>query len=315
MRRQTSFVPLWAEGHNQRKEISDDLLRYPATISQQSAAMGTVAFANGTALWRLAWHVVATGDRRLWTGASSLRPAIRPIWRSAAHGCFWIRRQMGCTTSGSGVGPTAATSVGRSATAPAFATGCERSGAPIGAGPASDPGSGASAARGNRICRLRTSAAPAEPAGCERSGAADPANRATDCRNAAGPAAATIRRHAGRPRFGSARLRPARLRPTRSGPIRTGLSCAELGDAIRIWRTANAVGVRRPGRVGATPEATDTAGCLRHYAPAYRGDPSGHREPSGFQPAADDLTANCAARPSGNLRQPPAEGGGRRRSL
>src|ERR1700716_1497810 len=291
MRRQTSFVPLWAEGHNQRKEISDDLLRYPATISQQSAAMGTVAFANGTALWRLAWHVVATGDRRLWTGASSLRPAIRPIWRSAAWRRLWRQRRMGCTTSGSGVGPTAATSVGRSATTPAFATGCERGGTPIGAGPASDPGSGATAARGNRICRLRTITAPAEPAGCERSGAADPANRATDCRNAAGPAAATIRRHAGGPRFG-----PARLRPARSGPIRTGLSWAEPRDAIRIWRAANAVGVRRPGRVGATPTATDTAGCDRHYAPADRSDSSGHREPSGFQPAAHDLTANCKLR-------------------
>src|ERR1700704_6788014 len=100
MRRRTDFVPLWAEGHNQRKEISDDLLRYPATISQQSAAMGTVAFANGTALWRLAWHVVATGDRRLWTGGSSLRPAIRPIWRAAAHGGFLVRRRVGGHTSG-----------------------------------------------------------------------------------------------------------------------------------------------------------------------------------------------------------------------
>src|SRR5258707_15438025 len=89
MRRQTSFVPLWAEGHNQRKEISDDLLRYPATISQQSAAMGTVAFANGTALWRLAWHVVATGDRRLLTGARSPRPAIRPKWRASAPGALF----------------------------------------------------------------------------------------------------------------------------------------------------------------------------------------------------------------------------------
>src|SRR5258706_7963472 len=88
MRRRTNFVPSWAAGRNQRKEISDDLLRYPATKSRaqsavQSAARGAVQFANGTALWRLAQHVFATGDRRVLTGASSLLPAIPPIWRVA----------------------------------------------------------------------------------------------------------------------------------------------------------------------------------------------------------------------------------------
>src|SRR5258706_6266017 len=87
MRRRTNFVPSWAAGRNQRKEISDDLLRYPATKSRaqsavQSAARGAVQFANGTALWRLAQHVFATGDRRLWTGGSSFLPAIRPILRA-----------------------------------------------------------------------------------------------------------------------------------------------------------------------------------------------------------------------------------------
>src|SRR5258707_8625300 len=106
MRRQTSFVPLWAEGHNQRKEISDDLLRYPATISQQSAAMGTVAFANGTALWRLAWHVVATGDRRFLTGASSLRPAIPPIWRVTPPWGFLVTGPRGGHNPSSGRGAT-----------------------------------------------------------------------------------------------------------------------------------------------------------------------------------------------------------------
>ncbi len=91
------------------------------------------------------------------------------------------------------------------------------------------------------------------PAGCERSGEADPANRATDCRSAAGPAAITARRHAGRPRLRSARLWPARLWSARLwsarlGPIiRTGQSCAELRSAIWAWRAANAVGVRCPG--------------------------------------------------------------------
>src|SRR5258706_1157515 len=308
MRRLMNFVPSWAAGRNQRKEISDDLLRYPATKSRaqsavQSAARGAVQFANGTALWRLAQHVFATADGRLRTGASSLWPAIRPIWRSAVHRRLWIQPRMGCATTGVGPTaptPTAATPVGRPATTPAFATRRERGGTPIGASPASNSGSGTTAAGGNRICRLRTSAAPAEPAGCERSREADSANGATDCGNIAGPAATTVRRHAGRHRLGS---------------IRTGQSCAELRDAIWIWRAANPVGLRRPGRLGATPEATDTAGCLRHYAPADRGDPSGHREPSGFQPAADDLTANCAASPSGNLRPPPAEGGGRHRPL
>src|SRR5258706_14017977 len=86
MRRLMNFVPSWAAGRNQRKEISDDLLRHPATKSRaqsavQSAARGAVQFANGTALWRLAQHVFATGDRRLWTGASTLWPAKRPKWR------------------------------------------------------------------------------------------------------------------------------------------------------------------------------------------------------------------------------------------
>src|SRR5882762_2113594 len=137
MRGQTNHVPSWAAGHNQRKETSDDLLRYPATISEQPAAVGTVQFANGTTLWRLAQHVFATGDRRLWIGAGSLWPAIRPIWRSAFHRRLRIR--MGWTTSGAGVEPTAATAVGRPAAAPAFATGRERGGTPTGAGPASDP--------------------------------------------------------------------------------------------------------------------------------------------------------------------------------
>src|SRR4051812_40028092 len=60
--------------------------------------------ANGTALWRLAEHVVATGDRRFWTGARSLWPAIRPIWRPAVHRRLWIQPRVGYATSGSGVG-------------------------------------------------------------------------------------------------------------------------------------------------------------------------------------------------------------------
>src|SRR5712692_3322350 len=135
MRRRTTSFRYRLRGANHRKEISDDPLRYPATISQQPTVQSTAMGATGTALWR---HVVATGDRRLWTGASSLRPAIRPIWRSAVHRRPWTQPRMGYATSGSGVGPTAATSVGRSAaTAPAFATGRERGGTPVGADPAS----------------------------------------------------------------------------------------------------------------------------------------------------------------------------------
>src|ERR1700716_4577235 len=77
-----------------RKEISDDPLRYPATISQQPTVQSTAMGANGTALWRLAEHVVAPGDRRLWTRASSLWPAIRPIWRPAGHRRLWIQPPM-----------------------------------------------------------------------------------------------------------------------------------------------------------------------------------------------------------------------------
>src|SRR5258706_16141073 len=100
MRRRTNFVPSWAAGRNQRKEISDDLLRHPATKSRaqsavQSAARGAVQFANGTALWRLAQHVFATGDRRLWTGGTSLWPAIRPIWRVAPPQRPWEKTPNG----------------------------------------------------------------------------------------------------------------------------------------------------------------------------------------------------------------------------
>src|SRR6266446_7491195 len=207
------------------RRVSDDLLRYPATISQQpaiqSAAMGAVQFAR-----RLAQYAIDASDWRLWTWwlwtwwlwtrwlrirAGSLWPAIRPIWRSAAHRCLWIQRRMG-----------RATSMGRPAAASALATRRERGGTAIGASPAADPGAGTVAARGIRICRLRPGAAPAEPAGCQRSGEADPAHRAADRGNAAEPAAATICGHARRPR-----LRSARLGSIWPGSIRAGQSSAE----------------------------------------------------------------------------------------
>src|SRR5258706_16338027 len=187
------------------RRVSDDLLRYPATIPQQpaiqSAAMGAVQFAR-----RLAQYAIDASDWRLWTWwlwirwlrirAGSLWPAIRPIWRSAAHRYLWIQPRMG-----------RATSMGRLEAASAFATRRERGGTAIGASPAADPGAGTGtvAVRGNRICRLRPSPAHAEPAGCQRSGEADPADRATDRGNAAEPAAAAICGHAGRPRLGSIR--------------------------------------------------------------------------------------------------------------
>src|SRR5258706_4826243 len=74
------------------RRVSDDLLRYPATIPQQpaiqSAAMGAVQFAR-----RLAQYAIDASDWRLWTWwlwtrglrvrAGSLWPAIRPIWRAS----------------------------------------------------------------------------------------------------------------------------------------------------------------------------------------------------------------------------------------
>src|SRR5258706_2276342 len=72
------------------RRVSDDLLRYPATIPQQpaiqSAAMGAVQFAR-----RLAQYAIDASDWRLWTWwvwtrwvriwGGSLWPAILPIWR------------------------------------------------------------------------------------------------------------------------------------------------------------------------------------------------------------------------------------------
>ncbi len=132
---------------------------------------------------------------------------------------------------------------------------------------------------------LRPGAAPAEPAGGERSGEADRWN-------AAEPAAATICGHARRPRLRSARLRSARLGSIWPGSIRAGQSSAEPRRAI--WRAAIPVGVRRSSRLGTTA-ATNPTGCRGYYAPAYRGDPPGDREPPGFQPAAHDLIATDGA--------------------
>src|SRR5258708_27839889 len=92
----------------------------------------------------------------------------------------------------------------------------------IGAGAASDPGPGTAAPRGDRLRRLRPGAAAIEPAGCQRSGAADPPDRAADRRDAAKPAAAAIRRHAGRARFWATKLVATRLRATRLGSARLG---------------------------------------------------------------------------------------------
>src|SRR5258708_6453452 len=158
----------------------------------------------------------------------------------------------------------------------------------MGAGAASDPGPGTAAPRGDGLRRLGTGDAEIEQAGCQRSGAADPPDRAADRRDAAKPAAAAIRRHAGRARFwatrlgatrlgatrlgatrlGSARLGSARLRTTRlwsarlgsirPGSIRARQSRPELRDAIRP--AAIPVGVRRSGRLGTTA-ATDATGC------------------------------------------------------
>src|SRR6202158_4159167 len=231
------------------RRVSDDLLRSPATKSHaqsaiQSAAIGSV---HRPAIWGVARLYIDDRDWWLWTRACSLWAAIRPIWRSAAHRGLWIQRRMGRATSvgptaATSVGPTAATSaatsVGRPATAPAFATGRERGGTAIGASATSDPGSGTATARGNRIRCLRPRAAHAEPAGCQRSGAADPADRATDRRNAAGPAATTVRCHARRLWLGSIRDRQSSGEP-------------------RGARATIPVGVRRSGRLGATPAATD----------------------------------------------------------
>src|SRR5260221_7712806 len=77
--------------HTVARRVSDDLLRYPATIPQQPAiqspAMGAVQFAR-----RLAQYAIDASDWRLWTWwlwtrwlrirAGSLWPTIRPIWRA-----------------------------------------------------------------------------------------------------------------------------------------------------------------------------------------------------------------------------------------
>src|SRR5260221_14582417 len=80
--------------HTVARRVSDDLLRYPATIPQQpaiqSAAMGAVQFAR-----RLAQYAIDASDWRLWTWwlwtrwvrirAGRLWPAISPIWRGTAQ--------------------------------------------------------------------------------------------------------------------------------------------------------------------------------------------------------------------------------------